>query len=455
MGIKEVAKGVFLSIASKMGFQLERKPNNDAGYSNLGLNPTAIGANVISTIAIDDSEMKITGNNQRADEMRKMRDYYQDNILNLAAEVALGTGDCLIRPYTDGMRFGINVIENSNFVVVDSIGDFIKGCIIKLDEKILNSGDVLRLFEVQALKAGATLSGAMVDYVHIRRFVYKNDREVNKTGTPWEKMSSEDTIISNQLLFGRIKCPTINREAPNSVDGVPITFGCDNIITEIKNKYVQYNKEFDDKRTRIFADRTMFKNVDDGRGKLRRVLPNDENVFTLVQGDNDNTVSNLLKEYSPDIRDQSLQNGANFNFSILELCCGFSRGVFTSPETSFATATEMKNSLKKTFSFIKRFRRNIESGNHQLFYALDVLMSLNNAVPIGDWSLEHEWSYDYIEESRERFNQLIQMHSIGSIDPATVTAWGMDLSYEDAKAFVASINETSESGEDDRMNETA
>jgi len=167
----------------------------------------------------------------------------------------------------------------------------------------------------------------------------------------------------------------------------------------------------------------------------------------------------MIQDYSPDIRSADFQLGEDFNLAVLELCCGFSRGVFTKPETSFATATEMKNSLKKTFSFVKKFRRKIESGNKMLFKAIDIIMNLNGTTPLGDWEIRHEWSYDYIEQTQEKFNQLIQAHSIGAVKTSDVTAWVLDMSQEEAELYVSEISEETETEEaeisdDDGFNNT-
>ena len=82
----------------------------------------------------------------------------------------------------------------------------------------------------------------------------------------------------------------------------------------------------------------------------------------------------MIEDYSPAIRETEFQAANNFNLSVLELCCGFSRGVFTKPETAFATASEMKNSLKKTFAFVKRFRRRLEVGDRMLFNAINIII---------------------------------------------------------------------------------
>lgn len=437
MNISETVRSIFLKIADKIGLQLVSKSETDINFSEEGLNPTAIGASVVANIAIDDSEIIIDGTSARADTLRKIKEYYTDELQNATAEVCLGTGDAIVRPYTDGSHIGLNIIGNDNFVVTESIGTHLKGVIMKLDE-YENKNSMYRLFESQTLKDD--LSPAIV---YIRRFAYKDNKEISLGDTSWQNMPNEEYITAEQLLLGRYKCPTLNRDNYNSVNGVPITFGCEEIIEKIKVKYQQYNEEFDRKQSLIFADRTMFKkDTENTMGGMKKQI--DGTHFVKLKGGVDGGIKDMIEEFSPAIREAEFQAANNFNLSVLELCCGFSRGVFTTPETAFATATEMKNSLKKTFAFVKRFRKRLEFGDRMLFGAIDIILNSNNITPVGDWQIRHDWSYDYIEETKERFNQLIQGHTAGVVKDETLCAWINNLDEEEAARYMAELKATSE-----------
>ena len=431
MKIEGVVKNIFLAIAKKLNLELVSKSESQIDFADNGINPTAIGANVIANIAIDDSDIIIEGQNARAEALRQIKEYYTDELQHATAEVSLGTGDAIVRPYTDGERIGLNIIGNDNFAITDSIGNFVKGIIIKLDE-YKKDNKTYRLFESQTLKEND--DGRLV---YIRRFAYKDDKEIAIESTTWQNIPSEEYIVANQLLIGRYKCPTLNRENYNSANGVPITFGCEGIIDTIKKKYNQYNEEFDRKQALIFADKTMFKTGEDSSGIARKQI--DGTHFLKVKGSIDGGVKGMIEDYSPAIRETEFQAANNFNLSVLELCCGFSRGVFTSPETAFATATEMKNSLKKTFAFVKRFRARLELGDRMLFNAINIIMNINGTTPIGDWDIRHDWSYDYIEETKERFNQLLQGHTAGVVKDETLCAWINNLDEEQAKQYMEEL----------------
>ncbi len=435
-----IINSIILAIARKRGLVLHEKSTFDDSYSGTGLNPTAIGANVITGIALDDSDIFIRGSNKRAKALQDMATYYTDDIRSVACETALGTGDVIIRPYTDGINIGLNIIQNKDFAVVSAIGNHLKAVIMKLGEYKTNIGDVYRLFELQELQAYDGKST-----VRITRYAFKNSNEVPIESTNWAGFTKAELITADQLLLGRYKCPTINRNDINGNNGVPLTYGCEDIIENIRKRYRDYNDEFDQKKSKIFADRTLFNRDSKDPYKLKL----DGSTFVKVNSSIDGGVGSSIEDYSPAIRETEQRAGNDFNFSVLEMCCGFSRGIFTSPETSFATATEMKNSLKKTFSFVQKFRRSIEFGDRMLFRALDIMMNLNGTSPVGDYDIDFQWSYDYIEETKERFNQLMQGHSIGAVKTEDVTAWVMDLTEEESKKYLAELEEEERNKERD------
>lgn len=431
--MNSMIEGIILKIANRLGLELQKKKDLKIKYSDKGINPTAIGANVVTNIAVDDSDIQVIGDSARAQAIQELLYYYVDNILSVAAEVSLGTGDCLIRPYTDGNDIGFNVIGSDDFLITSSIGYRLKGVVIKLDEYETKTA-TYRLFESQSLQ---TKENRRV--VLINRFAYKGTDEIDITKTIWKDITTEEYIVADQLLLGRYKCPTINRDNYNSANGVPITFGCAEIIDNIKKKYEQYNDEFDRKESRIFADRTLFKRAENDRLELST-----SKEFINVRGGVDGGITSQIYDYSPSIREEEFKSANDFNLSILELCCGFSRGIFTSPETSFATATELKNSLKKTFAFVKSFRRRIEHGNKELFNAVNIIMNLNSVTPEGKWDLQHDWSYDYIEQTNERFNQLIQSYDRNAIKTEDLTGWVLNLEPEEASRYVEEIEAKTE-----------
>lgn len=433
-----ILKTIFLKIAARLGLELQRKPLYVDDYSRTDdISLTAVIANRVSTLAMQDSGASIEGNNARATYMQEFLQNFIATRMPVGAEVSLGTGDCLVKPYTDGQRIGVDIIKNNNFIVCDSVGDFIKSCIIKADEIKDDNGNTFERYEAQTLREGQTETGLTVSTLVIYQYAFKNGNEIPLTAVKaWENIQPE-TIIPNvdKMLFGRYKCPTVNRGDINGVNGVKITYGLDTVMQKAVEAYKRFNDEFERKEAFIFADKTLFTKDKDGNA----VFPTGKKkIFQLIRGDDEEKI----KEYSPAIRSPEMENGINVNFKMLELMAGLANGILTPPTTNFATATEMKASLQATFAFITKFRTSLESGTKDLLEAVDVLCNANNITPMGEWSVQFDWSSSYIENIQEQFNRLMQGESIGATEAAEVRAWLMDEDLQTARERVEEIKET-------------
>lgn len=431
---------IFLSIAKRLGLELQRKPVDVDDYSKPGLSMTAVIANRVATLTLQDSVIDIVGNSARAKFIEGFVQQFQGWKMGVSAEVGLGTGDCLVKPYTDGKRIGVDIIKNGDFVVCESIEDYIKSCIIKVGEIVTDNGTKYERFETQIVREGMTEDGQDVSYLIIQNSAYKNGTQVPLDSVPaWADIKPEE-IIPNVTapLFGRFKCPTVNRGNVNGVNGVKITHGLDDVMKKAVEAYERFNEEYKAKEPFVFADKTIF--TKDSTGKVE--IPNGKDrVFQLVRGNQDASGQKLIQEYSPDIRSADLDTGIQVNFKMLELMAGLSAGILTSPTTNFATATEMRASLQATFAFITRFRRQIEIGTRQLLQAVDVIANRNNLAPIGDWDISFQWSASYIEQMAEHFNQLMMAQGVGAVSAAELRAWLLDEDLETAKQRVAEIAE--------------
>ena len=120
-------KNIVLYLAKKMGLELQDKPLYRDDYSDMSsISLTAVIANKVATLTMQDSTITIEGESARAKFLQDFLDYYMGDRMDVAAEVALGTGDCIIKPYTDGKRLGVDIIKNRDFVVCESIGNDIQ-----------------------------------------------------------------------------------------------------------------------------------------------------------------------------------------------------------------------------------------------------------------------------------------------------------------------------------------
>jgi len=440
-------KNIFMYIARKLKLRLEEVPEITDDYSDVSdINITAAISNRLSTITLLDSSISVTGDNARANYIDTFSQRFYRTRLKTGCEVALGTGDCIFKPNTDGKRIAIDIITKGNFTITESIGEFIYGILIKCDEwKTKNA--LYERIEYHKLR-DVEYNGSIISTCFIYQMCFKDGKEVSISEVPqWQNIKTEINIPNvDRLLIGRIKCPTVNRADVNSVNGVPITYGLDVAVKAAKEAYHRFNQEYADKETMIFADKSIFTKDDNGDTELPK---GKKRIIKSIKGTNEDGGGGLIHEYSPDIRSDSLETGIEVNFRMLEMLAGLSTGILTRPVTNYATATEMKANLQMTFAFITSFRGNIEVCIEDLLYAVDKICNRNNITPMGNYDVKFEWSDTYIENMESRFNQLVTAESLNWTDKAEGRQWTMNEDYEKAKARVEEISEESSSIIDD------
>lgn len=424
-------KTIFLKIADRLGFKLQDKTEFIDDYGKINdLSFTAIFANSVTTLTLLDSDITIKGDSERVKAAKDFLDTFELDRLPVAAEVALGTGDCLIKPYTDGERFGVDIIPNGNFIVCDSIGNFIRSVIIKCDEIKKDNGDLYERYEAQEVRLIQNDAGQTVPAVFIYHYAFKNGTEIPLASVPaWASIKPYDYIPNvNRLLLGRIKCPTVNRSNVNNSQGVKITYGLDGVMRDALEAYKRINSEMELSEKFIFADKRMFKLDKDGKPYIPK---GKEKAFLKVTGNS--TDDPLIQEYSPAVRITEMGEGFELVLKMLETAAGFSQGIITTPTTTNATATEIRTSLQKTFAFVGRFRRYIQRGVDDLMYSFDAISDRNGLTPSAEYEIVYDWSLAFIEEMTAEWNMRLAALGENLITREEVRAWLMDEDIDTAR----------------------
>src|SRR5574344_1600598 len=421
---------LFLKVARKLGFELQPKPYiaNDF-FTTTDVSITSIIADRLATLIVADSDIDITGPD-KAKILSDIAKRYFNVKLKTAVVTALGTGDCLIVPITDGKEYDIDIVENNNFAVINSIGDKLYSVVMKRDEFVKDNKTYAR-YEYHGLEE---VNG--VSICRIYRYGYVNDKEVSlQSVKEWENIPTETIIPGvDRLLFGRYKCPTVNRDNINSPQGVPITYGLDTAVQKAKDSYVRFNEEYRRKQTQIFARKQLFK-----KDKDDNIVMPDGGVFQAFKTDLEGKLP--IQEFSPDLRYDGLKCGVEFNFKMLELFCGLSAGILTDVQSDLATATAIRASMNNSFAFIGTVRKVIETGTDDLIYAIAMLYNSNNDIAIGNYDVNYTWDFSMFENSTETFQQYLQAYGIGEIKKGEIRSWIKGIPQEQAEKDLEEVEE--------------
>lgn len=387
------------------------------------INFNAIFSNKLANYVINDSNLDITGENARVDLLNKTGQSMWKKAKKITS-MGFGYGGVIIVPYVKGGKIYYNLVPQNRVTIDETDGDLITGATVLAEKKTiggsLNSKIYMRWTNYQVKNGNITIT---------QQF---SDEKGNKIPAPdfWKNIQEVRVITGvDRVLFGYLKSPINNRNVSDTY-GVPITYGCESTILEIKETLVQIAREYDLKQAFVGADATMFNGKD--------ALPLNGLFKKIDSGDD-----SFFEEFSPAIRDSSYYARLQELYQRLEKEVGTSKGILSEVQTQNATATEIKRSMYDTFTIVDDMRSNIEKALEDFFYACNVLANAYNLSPQGEYELAFDWSYGLIEDPQQEFSQMMQAESKGIVSKVEIRQWlNPDETLEEAEQKIQEINES-------------
>ena len=428
--IQYILNNIFRIKTQTIDKEIEDNTKYAKNYESIdNINFNAIFSNKLANYVINDSNLQITGENARVDLLNKTGQSMWKKMKKITS-MSFGYGGVIVVPYVKGGKIYYSIVPQSRMTIDSIEGDLITGATVLAEKKVIK--------------------GAVSEDIYLRWTNYKvennnmvitqqySDGKGNQISAPsfWKDIQ-EVMSISNvdRVLFGYIKSPINNRKS-NDKYGVPITFGCDKTIQEIKDTMVQLAREYELKQAFVGADATMF------NGK--NALPQN-GLFKKIDSTNDD----FFEVFDPALRDSSYMVRLQELYQRLEHEVGTSAGIISELQTQNATATEIKRAMYDTFTIVDDMRTNIEKAMDDFFYACDVLANAYNLSPQGEYELGFDWSYALLEDSDAEFNHMVIGESKGIISKAELRNWiRPDETIEQSQEKVEEIQEQNPSIED-------
>ena len=391
------------------------------------INFNAIFSNKLANYVINDSNMDITGDNARVDLLNKMGQSMWKKAKKMTS-MGFGYGGVIIVPYVRGGKIYYNLVPQNRVTIDETDGELITGATVLAEKKViggsLDSKTYMRWTNYQVKNGNITIT---------QQF---SDEKGNKIPAPdfWKNIQEVQVITGvDRVLFGYLKSPVNNRNASDTY-GVPITYGCDSTISEIKDTLKQIAREYELKQAFVGADATMFNGKD--------ALPLNGLFKKIDSGDD-----TFFEEFSPEFRDFTTR--LQELFRRLESEIGTSYGILSENRTQNATATEIKRAMYDTFTIVDDMRSNIERALEDFFYACNVLANAYNLSPQGEYKIAFDWSYSLLEDLQQEFSQMMQAESKGIVSKVEIRQWlNPDETLEEAEEKIKEIQENNPSIKD-------
>lgn len=383
-------------------------------------NVVAMVANALSTYTLSDSTISIIGDNARAEVLREISDRHFAALKGVLAD-ALGVGLVVSLPHThivgNKRKLCIDTVGKDRVFLTEVAGDDVISCTIAADVRVINGRTYIRLADYTLDKDA---------YIIRSRAVLDGSPAPLDIQPDWADIPPEIRISGvDRLPIAFLKCPTSNR-LPDSREGVPVTYGCEETIKKITETLSQIEIEYATKESRIFASDSLF-------GKKDKL----SNVYKVLDAES----KDFFEVYSPDIRSSDYFEKLTHHFAMLEREIGCSPGVLTELTTGSATATEIRAKMYKTFAFCTGIQKSVERYYTDLMYACDVMANVYSLSPAGAYDIKFDWSYGLLEDPALTYQQIKEGASDGVISKAEYRRYITDETLAEAEEAIAQISE--------------
>lgn len=385
------------------------------------INFNSIFSNKLANYVVTDSNLDLVGENARVELLDKVAQSMWKKAKKFTS-MGFGYGGTALVPYVKGGKIYYNLVPQNRITIDETDGENIIGATILAEKRTIKQGfgqdkTYLRWTNYRVKNNAITITQSFTD------------DKGNTVPTPefWKNVQESITISDvDRVLFGFIKSPINNRKS-NDKYGVPITYGCDATIKEIKETMKQLFREYKLKEAFVGADITMFNGKDalPTNGLFKKIDAGDDTFFEVFDPQFRNFTDRLQELY---VR--------------LEHEIGTSAGIISKVDTTNATATEIKRAMFDTFTIVDDMRTNLEKGLEDFFYSANVLANAYNITPNGDYELSFNWSYSLLEDTQVEFEHMLEGNSRGIISDVELRQWiKPDESLEDSEKAIAEIKE--------------
>lgn len=396
------------------------------------INFTSIFANKLANFVVSDSTVDIVGSNKRTQMLTDTLNLVMGKSKKIVG-MQLGYGGVCLVPYINNGEILYTIVEQDRLTIDKKDGEKITGATLLAEQKTITYASItdtyFRWVNYKIENGILTMT---------QKYTDKQGSEIDVSNIPeWASINPVEMIMNvDRVLFGYIQSP-INNRIGNDKYGVPITFGCEHTIAEIKECLKQIAREFALSEKFVGVDVSMFDKDSQGRPRLPK-----NGLFKTFRSDTDD----FFQEFSPAIRESSYYARLQELYTRLEKEIGVSKGFLTDMETSNATATEIKRAMYDTFTLVADIRKCFEKGLQDFIYACNVLANRYNLSPLGDYELAFNWDYSLLTDTEVEFNHYMQGVSQGVIKKEELRQWIIpNETLEESKKAIEEIEQATPS----------
>ena len=369
--------------------------------------PAAIASEIARLVTLE-MQSEITGGEAAA----YLNQEYQRNVLSdlrRYVEYGCAKGGLILKPYMTKTRLAVQYVQADGFFPLsfDDSGRILQ-CVFT--EQFRKGKKIYTRLEVHTLQN---------DMIHItnRAFVATNDyslgTEIEVSSVDrWSELVPELSLAgSDRLLFGYFKVPMANAEDTDSPLGVSVYSRADELIAEADQRYSNICWEYEGTQLAVHIAESLLKyNTDQNKFEYPG---GKERLYRRVSYATGATDKPFIDVFSPAIRDTALFNGFNAQLRLIEFSCNLAYGTLSDPQNVDKTATAIKVSKQRSYTFVSDTQMALQRALEDLVYAMNFWAALYGLIPPGnDYQVSFVWDDSIIvdaEEERQTDRQDVAM----------------------------------------------
>lgn len=383
-------------------------------------------AQEFSRLVTMESEITCTGS-ARADWLMQQARPFLD-ALPATVETACALGGCAFKPYVQGDRIVVDVVQEDCFfpTTFDTSGHM-TGAIFT--EQIKRRNAIYTRLEHHEFKDGTE---AIINKAFVSATSAQLGREISLTEVPEWADISQDARIDNltRPLFAYFRVPTANRVDRHSPLGASVYALAVDTIRDADVQYGSLLWEYRGGELAIDVDAAAIRQDADG---ALRMEERDRRLYRHLLNGN----LNMWNTFSPALRDASYLNGLDAILRRIEFQCGLAYGTISNPQSVEKTAEEVRASKQRSYATVRLIQQALQDAIEGLFYAMDVYATLYRLATAGAYTLAFDWDDSIVNDPAARKQQFWQYVEAGRFPFARYLVEFEGYSEDEAAAIAA------------------
>ncbi len=346
--------------------------------------PATIAGEVARLVTLE-LETEVTGSSRAT----FLNESYQSVIKHIRRHTEYGCakGGLIFKPYPSLDKISVQIIQADCFFPIsfDDTGR-ITECVFL--EQFRRGNKVYSRLEIHKLQNHIL---TIANEVYLSTNDYSLGSKISISAVDKWAMLVESVSFSGveRLPFGYFRVPLANAFDSDSPLGVSVYSRAVDLIRDADKRYNQINWEYESKEAAIHVAESLLKqNHATGEPELPKGKERLYRYFDYNAGVTDKP---FLEEFSPDIRDESLYNGLNKQFRLIEWSCGLAYGTLSDPNNVDKTAEEIRSSKQRSYQMISDTQGALQDALEDLVCAMDFYCSVYELVPSGVYKTSFVW----------------------------------------------------------------